>query len=296
MPVAIRSIALLSFSAWLLVAQTATPSASLDATGDPVLVGAGDIATCSHEHDEETAALLEDIEGTIFTLGDNVYQKGAAKEFADCFDPSWGLFLDRIRPAPGNHDYDAAGAEPYFAYFGAAAGDPTQGYYSYDLGAWHIIVLNSNCDDVDGCDAESAQADWLRGDLADHPADCTLAYWHHPLFSSGKHGNHEMMAPLWSILDDAGADVVLSGHDHIYERFAPQDAEGGASEEGIREFVVGTGGASLYDLDTTQDNSEIRDNKTFGVLKLTLHPDGLDWEFVPVAGSTFTDSGSDSCR
>jgi hypothetical protein len=263
---------------------------------DPVIVGAGDIATCSNTSDEATANLLDTIPGTVFTAGDNVYSDGTASEFTNCYNPSWGRHKARTRPAPGNHDYHTAGATGYYSYFGAAAGDPKKGYYSYDLGAWHVVVVNSNCSEVGGCQAGSAQEQWLRADLAAHPATCTLAYWHHPLFSSGQHGNDTEMRPIWQALYDARADVVVNGHDHDYERFAPQNPSGQAdASRGIREFVVGTGGAGLRAVGSGIANSEVRNGVTNGVLKLTLHAGSYDWQFVPVAGQTFTDSGTAAC-
>ncbi len=263
----------------------------------PTLVAAGDIATCEDDADEATALLLDQITGTVATLGDHVYDDGTPREFADCYDPTWGRHKARTRPAPGNHDYETRGARGYFGYFGEAAGHPRRGYYSYDLGAWHVVALNSNCDATDDCAAGSDQERWLRADLAAHPAACTLAYWHHPRFSSGEHGNAEAMEPIWLALYEAEADVVLSGHDHLYERFAPQNPRGEADpDRGIAEFVVGTGGKDLYGFERAQPNSEVRNNDTFGVLKLTLHPSGYDWEFVPVAGGTFHDAGSRRCH
>jgi hypothetical protein len=267
--------------------------------GDPVFVGAGDIADCGSLGDEATAALLDGISGTVFTLGDNVYPDGSSERFSSCYAPSWGRHKARTHPAAGNHEYDTQDAAGYFGYFGAAAGDPTKGYYSYDLGAWHVLVLNSNCSFVGGCGAGSAQEQWLRQDLAAHSAACTLAYWHAPRFSSGgEHGSDPGMEPFWRALYEAGADLVLSGHDHDYERFAPQDPVGNADANyGIREFVVGTGGARHEALATTPvPHSEVRNDDTFGVIKLTLHPSTYDWTFVPEAGKSFTDSGSGSCH
>lgn len=262
----------------------------------PVLLAVGDIASCDSTGDESTAKLLDTLPGTIALLGDTVYEAGTADEFADCYEPSWGRHKSRIYPAVGNHEYVTSGAGPYFDYFGAAAGDPAQGYYSYDLGTWHIIVLNSNCARIDGCHAGSPQEQWLRADLAAHPANCTLAYWHHPLFSSGAHGNFEQMQPIWQTLYEAGADVILNGHDHDYERFFPQSAGGQPdAEHGIRQFVIGTGGKNHTAFGAPIANSEVRNADTFGILKLTLHATGYDWQFVPVPGSTFSDSGSASC-
>ncbi len=261
---------------------------------EAVLVAAGDIASCSSSGDEATANLLDSISGSVATLGDNVYENGTATEYANCYDPSWGRHKARTMPAPGNHEYNTANATGYYGYFGAAAGDPTKGYYSYDLGAWHIVVINSNCSSIGGCGGGSSQEQWLRADLAAHPSACTLAYWHHPRFSSGPHGSDAMTQPIWQALYDYGADIVLSGHDHDYERFAPQDPAGNADPvHGIREFVVGTGGRSHYPV--CQTNSEVSDANTYGVLKLSLHPSGYDWQFLPVVGSTFADAGSSTC-
>jgi K319-like protein/calcineurin-like phosphoesterase family protein len=264
---------------------------------DPVLIGAGDIASCSSLGDEATANLLDGIAGTVFTTGDNAYPDGTAAQYTNCYNPTWGRHKARTRPAVGNHEYHTAGASAYFNYFGAAAGDPNRGYYSYDLGAWHIVVLNSNCDQVGGCGAGSLQEQWLRVDLAAHPAVCTLAYWHAPRFSSGiVHGSSRAMATIWQVLYDYGAEVVLTGHEHHYERFARQDANGGADpERGIREFVLGMGGKSHYAFGTPIANSEVRNSDTLGVLKLTLHATSYDWQFIPEAGKTFTDAGSESC-
>lgn len=260
-------------------------------TSDPVFVGAGDIANCSRTQDEATAELLDNIPGTVFTLGDNAYPDGTLAQFNDCYEPSWGRHKSRTKPVPGNHDYHVSGAAGYFDYFGSAAGDRSKGYYSYDLGAWHIIALNSEIAQGAG----SAQEQWLRADLAANPNVCTLAYWHHPRFSSGRHGNSTASQALWQALYEYGADVVLNGHDHTYERFAPQNPSGQADPNGIREFVVGTGGAGLYPFPTIQPNSEVRNNTAHGVLKLTLHSTSYDWQFVPIAGLTFTDSGTGNC-
>ena len=251
---------------------TSTPTATSNPASDPILVGAGDIAECDRQDDEATANLLDSIPGTIFTTGDNAYEYGTAEEFATCYDPSWGRHKDRTRPSPGNHDYRTNSGGPYYDYFGAAAGEPSKGYYSYDLGQWHIIVLNSNCSDIGGCEAGSPQELWLRQDLAANPTICTLAYWHHPLFNSGKHGNRTSMKGFWQALDDYGADVVLAGHAHHYERFSPQDPNGRADPvNGIREFIVGTGGKNHFAIEQILPNSEVANDDTFGVLKLTLH-------------------------
>jgi hypothetical protein len=263
-------------------------------TGSVTFVGAGDIASCSSTGDEATANLLDGISGTVFTLGDNAYESGTATEFANCYDPTWGRHKTRTWPSPGNHEYNTPGATGYYGYFGAAAGDPAKGYYSYDLGDWHVIVLNSSI----AHDASSTQVTWLTNDLAASSKSCTVAYWHHPRFSSGSgHGNDPSVQPFWDALYAANADLVLSGHDHDYERFAPQTPSGVAdAARGIREFVVGTGGRSHYGLGTLKANSQVFNGATYGVLKLTLSAGGYSWEFVHVAGASFTDSGSGSCH
>ena len=280
-----------------------TDGATTAAAGEAVLVGAGDIADCGAggvTGAAATAALLDQIPGTVFTLGDNVYPSGAVRDFERCYRPTWGRHLARTRPAPGNHDYVARGAAGYFAYFGMAAGSPGQAYYGYDAGAWHVVVLDSNCREAGGCGAGSAQERWLRADLAAHPSRCTLAYWHHPRFSSGKYGDSQEVVPFWRALYDAGADLVLAGHDHAYERFAPQDPMGlPDAARGLRQIVAGTGGKGHYPIRRRAPNSEVRDDTAFGVLKLTLRPEGYSWEFVPVrdaAGKGFSDSGSAACH
>ena len=265
-----------------------------------ILVGAGDIANCSSSGDEATANLLAGISGTVFTLGDNAYPNGSSSDYANCYDLSWGRAKPRTKPAPGNHEYQTANAAGYFAYFGSAAGDPTRGYYSYDLGAWHIIVLNSNssCSTI-SCAAGSAQEQWLRADLAANTKACTLAYWHHPRFNSGaSHGNNTAVGPFWDALYLYRAEIILNGHEHVYERFAPQAPNAAADPvNGIRQFTVGTGGVGLYSFKSTPEpNSEVRNSTAMGVLKLTLKSNGYDWQFIPVAGSSFSDSGSGTCH
>jgi len=266
------------------------------ASGHPVLVGAGDIASCGLTGDSATAALLDRIPGTVFAAGDIAYESGTAAQFADCYDPTWGRFKSRTRPVPGNHDYVTAGAVPYYDYFGDRAGTPGQGWYAYDMGAWRVYALNSNCTFVGGCDEGSAQLDWLTADLAAHPRACVAAIWHHPLFSSGFHGSDSTTLPFWRVLDAAGADLVINGHDHDYERFAPQTPDGTADAGGIREFVVGTGGADLRDFATIRANSVVRKTGLHGVLKLELKTTGYTWTFVGAGGSTWTDTGSASCH
>jgi len=275
-----------------------TPTPEVD--GPPVVVAAGDIADCSREDDQATARLLGGIEGTILTLGDHAYPDGSAEDFAACYDPSWGQFKARTMPSPGNHEYETAGASGYFDYFGKAAGDPDKGYYSYDLGSWHIVALNSNCGVGEiRCGPGSAQVQWLEEDLAANDEEaCTLAYFHHPLFTSGSYRpGIEPVERLWEILYAGGVDVVLNGHDHNYQRFASQDPKGRADPEGgIMQFVVGTGGRSHYQISLPIANTEVYNDDTFGVLELTLHPKRYDWEFVPVKGETFSDSGVARCH
>ncbi len=269
---------------------------SVASAAGEVLLAAGDIASCASTGDEQTADLLDTLSGTVLVMGDLAYNNGTTTEFNNCYHPTWGRHKARTMPSPGNHEYNTPGATGYYGYFGAAAGDPAKGYYSFDVGEWHIISLNSNCGAV-ACAAGSTQEQWLRADLAAHPATCTLAYWHHPRFSSGDHGNSVAMQPFWQALYDYGAEVALVGHDHTYERFAPQTPAGALdTTNGIREFVVGTGGRSHYTFDGAEPNSEVRNGTTYGVLKLTLQPASYEWEFVPVAGQTFTDSGTGACQ
>jgi calcineurin-like phosphoesterase family protein len=276
-----------------------SPSASTGSTAAPgfVLVGAGDVASCSSDGDEATAKLLDGLDGTVFTLGDNAYERGSRDEFRQCYDPSWGRQRARTRPAPGNHEYGTRGAAGYFDYFGAAAGDLGEGWYAYDAGSWRVYVLNSNCAEVGGCDAGSAQERWLHDDLAANPSQCVLAMWHHPLFSSGQHGNNPITRPLWQDLYEAGADLILSGHDHTYERFAPQAPNGSLdSDRGIVEMVVGTGGRSHYPFPVIRDNSLVRDNTTWGVLRLVLSEGSWSFQYLPAPGGAFTDSGGGTCH
>jgi hypothetical protein len=270
------------------------------ASGDPVLVGAGDIANCANPGDTLTAPLLGQIPGTIFTTGDDAYPSGTAANFTNCFNPTWGAYKSRIRPAIGNHDVATGQGAPYYAYFGSAAGPAGQGYYSYNLGSWHIIVLNAECSTLPGaCKPGSAEETWLKSDLAAHPALCTLAIWHQPRFSSGQNGNQAYTGVFWNDLYAAGADVVLNGHDHDYERFAPQNPSGQSdASKGITEFVVGTGGGSHTPFKTTQPNSQVRIANVFGVLKLNLNSSSYSWQFVPAPGqkATGSDSGSANCH
>jgi PKD repeat protein len=266
--------------------------------GSNVLVGAGDIAGCSQTRDSATGALVSATPGTVFTLGDNVYDNGTASEFANCYDPAWGAFKNRTRPVAGNHDYNTTNAAPYYAYFGAAAGDPTKGYYSYDIGSdWHVVVLNSNCSFIGGCGAGSPQEQWLRADLAASTRPCTVAMWHHPRFSSGIYGFDPSTTAFSQALYDDGVELVLNGHEHDYERFALQNPAGALDTTyGIRQITVGTGGADLRTFDSTAPNSVVRSVTSYGVLKLTLDSGSYTWNFLPIAGSTLNDSGTGSCH
>jgi hypothetical protein len=268
-----------------------------------VLVGAGDIASCKDpEGSRATAKLIDKIPGTVLAAGDLAYENGSPHEFESCYGPTWGRFKGRTKPAMGNHEYVDPKAQGYFDYWGAQAGPRGKGYYSFDLGAWHIVALNTNCyiKDLGGCGAGSPEETWLKADLAEHPNSCIIAYGHHALFSSGvftKHAVHPELKQLWQDLYAAHADLILAGHEHSYERFAPQDPDGKADpEHGIREIVVGTGGRSHDFLGFATPNSEIKEWDTYGVLKLTLSPGKYTWEFIPEEGKTFRDSGSGTCH
>jgi len=253
-----------------------------------VLVGAGDISYCSQNNDEATAKLLDKIAGTVFAIGDLAYTEGSYAQFMNCYHPTWGRHKSRTRPVPGNHEYRTPGAAGYFRYFNG-----TPSYYAYNLGDWRIYALNSNID----VSATSAQVIWLKNDLAQYPKLCVLAYWHHPRWSSGsRHGSDIKYQVLWKTLYDAGAELVINGHEHHYERFKQMNAAGVAVPQGLREIVVGTGGAGLYGFGSIRSTSEVRNASTHGVLKLVLKTSGYSWRFLPVAGKTFTDSGSTGCR
>jgi len=285
--VALAAVAALAFA---IAARGEGPVATL--------IAAGDIAVCGTSGDEATAELVKGIPGTVATLGDNAYESGTNAEYDRCYAPTWGRFKARTRPVPGNHEYRTEGAAGYFDYFGARAGKPATGWYTYRLGAWRVIALNSNCGSVGGCGRGSLQERWLRSVLkANRATKCTLAYWHHPRFSSGAHGSSTALEPLWRALYEAGADVVLTGHDHNYERFAPQTPAGRLDRKrGIRAFVVGTGGRSLRSLGKRLPTTVVRNDTAHGVLVLTLQPGSYSWRFVPVAGSTFSDRGSGACH
>ena len=285
-----------------VVAGTASPPTS-SATA-PLLVAVGDIACrpgiprsalrCHHAATANVAARLRP--DAIALLGDTQYDRGTLREYAGSFHPTWGRFGRLLRPAVGNHEYATPGASGYYRYFGRRAGPRGRGYYSYDLGSWHVIVLNSNCWVV-ACGSGSAQDRWLRRELVENRNRCVLAYWHHARFSSGFNGNYPSVTAFWRALYAAGADVVLSGHDHDYERFAPQRPDGRRDPaRGLRQFVVGTGGEVLRPFRIVKPNSERRNARTFGVLALRLGPTGDSGRFVPEPGYRFSDAGSASCH
>jgi Arylsulfotransferase (ASST)/Bacterial Ig domain/RTX calcium-binding nonapeptide repeat (4 copies) len=260
---------------------------------DPALLAAGEVASCDSPGDEATAAIIDEHPGTVATLGAGV----SGGSLAACYGPTWGRALPRTRPAAGDEDYGTGGASAYFGYFGAAAGDPAKGYYSYDLGSWHVVVLNSVCGAVGGCGAGSPQERWLRADLAATPASCVVAYWQRPRFSSGPGGSDAATQALWLALHDYGADVVLSGGDRIYERFAPQAPSGARDDAyGIRQFVVGTGGLALDPVGAPAANSEVRRADSLGLLRLGLHSGSYDWSFLTPAGGASPDQGAAPCH
>lgn len=258
--------------------------------GSHVLVGAGDIAVCGSVGTEQTAAMLDRIEGTVFTAGDNAYFQGSTNDFHNCYDPTWGRHKDRTRPSPGNHEYESPGARPYFAYFGSNAGPAGLGYYSFEAGPWHVVSLNSNVAAGQG----SPQYQWLADDLGARNARCLAAIWHHATFSSSRNGPSPIMRDVWRLLQQAGAEIAIVGHEHAYERFAPLDATGRPAPDGIRQFVAGTGGAPLYEFVMAATGSEVRIS-SWGLLKLTLSNDSYAWQFIAVGGSV-RDSGTAPCR
>lgn len=305
--IAISGFARTRFSAILLSATlggcgllgdfSRTDTIALPGTG-VTIYAAGDIADCRTQGAANTAALITaglaaDQHAAVLTLGDNTYPEGRPQEFSECYEKTWGQFKSRTYPSPGNHDYYTPGAAGYFGYFAAAAGPGTLGYYSYDLGKWHLVSLNSNLAPAE----YQAQLAWLKSDLAQHPHACSLAYWHHPMYSSGGHGNTERMKEVWQALDSAGVDVVLVAHDHDYERFAPISGGGERDDlRGMRQFVVGTGGAGLTAFGLTSKHSKVLDNSTHGVLRMTLKDIGYEWKFLPVEGGSFTDHGVALCH
>ncbi len=277
----------------------------------PTIMAAGDIACApasayfnggkgqeGHCQMQATANLIIKNKPTaVLALGDNQYERGELANYRASYDKSWGKFKAITKPVPGNHEYYGDEAAGYYDYFGALAGDRQKGYYSFNLGNWHLIALNSNCKAVGGCGVGSAQEKWLKDDLKANPKTCTLAYWHHPRFSSGVHGSNSEYEGFWQALYAAKADVVLTAHDHGYERFAPQGMGGKADPKaGVREFVVGSGGKNLYALKTLQAHSEIRSDKTFGVLKLVLNPQSYSWDYLTIGNGDFQDQGTTPCH
>lgn len=275
----------------------------INSATDPAINAVGDIAPCSPQYGtrrtgyKQTAALLSDMSGPILGLGDYAYYNGSPTLFSTCFDKVWGALKSRIDPAVGNHEYLYPNAAGYYGYFGVEAGDPAKGYYSFNVGTWHIVALNSNCKYAGGCGLNSPQLTWLKTDLAKHPAQCTLAYWHHPLFGSGREGSTSSVKTFWQVLYADHADIILNGHDHSYERFAPMDPNGVSDPaNGLTEFVVGTGGMDHSYLVHRKPNSIVFQDTTYGVLRLILHPDSYEYQFVPVPGSKFTDEGTGVCH
>jgi hypothetical protein len=304
-----------------MATNTSVPTATRtsNSSSDPGVMAAGDIACDPGDPNYHggkgtgiacmqlaTSSELTNA-AAVLPLGDDQYNSGTLSAFDTVYDPTWGRYKAHTYPVSGNHEYATSGAAGYYTYFGSAASPQDtnctancKGYYSYDLGAWHLIVLNSECDQVGGCNAGSAQEQWLKADLVAHATVCTLAYWHRPLFTSGISLGDSAMHDIWVDLYNAHADLVLNGHDHIYERFAPQDPSGHADPtNGITEIIVGTGGANHDSFSSTAANSVVRDNTTYGVLKLTLHPTSFAWQFLPETAKgngTFTDAGSRACR
>src|SRR5262245_25176820 len=286
-------------------APTPTPTPEIPGTPPPgnpnptpsqtaTFIGAGDIGWCGKSNSELTARLIQGTPGQVFTAGDNAYMDGSIRNYMDCYEPSWGRFRDRTRPVPGNHEYDTdKSASGYYQYFGTNAGFGNQSYYAYDVGDWHILALNSAF--PNGIGFGGAQLAWLQGELRSNRAKCTLAIWHHPLFSSGPNGPNRYTREVWQILYDNDADVVINGHDHLYEQFARQDPDGRPDPvRGIQQFTVGTGGADLYQfVGVSSGNSRVRISQ-FGVLKLTLRGTDYDWQFISVSGPG--DSGSGTCH
>jgi hypothetical protein len=283
---------------------------------DPIVAAAGDIAcdpgsssfnggfgSSGSCRQRQTSDLLLGLEpAAVLALGDLQYEDATLSKFRASYDASWGRLKAITYPAVGNHEYLTSDASAYFDYFNGAgkasgaAGDRTKGYYGFDLGSWHLVSLNSNCSQAEGCDAGSAQERWLRADLAAHPRSCTLAYWHHPRFASGQYADNSELAPFWKALYDYRAELVLNGHDHNYQRYAPQDPAGKADPNGLREFVVGTGGKNHTGVDASPiPNREAANDDTYGALVLTLHPRSYEWQFRSEAGAV-VDSGSGNCR
>ena len=303
------ALALLVFAAYLSNIASLTPVEDVDAapmdtpTPQPtpaILLGAGDITICGSDTDDQTAYTLDWLiqaypQAQIFTVGDNVQIMGEAHEYANCFHPTWGQFKERIHPSPGNHDWFTEEGKAYFEYFGEAAGPAGLGYYSYDHGSWRMISLNSNCEQRD-CSAESAQMQWLRAELLANQNRCTMVYWHHPRWDSGTVPIDPAADVFWRTAAENGADIVVNGHDHHYERFTPIDAQGNPDSQGTRPFIIGTGGAWLFELGKPLPITEARDNTTYGIMVFYLHPEQYEWAFVPVDGGKFWDTGEGECH
>lgn len=281
-----------------MVAACSSPSSPTARDGNPpssgltaVVLGVGDIGMCNRPGVAQTARLVAGLEGRLLLAGDIAYFQGSAANFRDCFNPEWGRFRGRWAAVPGNHEYETPGAAPFFDYFGGAAGADRTGYHSFMAGDWLILMLNSNIPAGRG----TAQWEFVRQQLGAQRTPCTMAVWHHPLFSSGPNGNSTVMRDIWSLLETARAEVVLNGHDHLYERFARQLADGTVDEaNGVRQFTAGTGGADLYNVVRTAPNSEAR-LMQFGVVRFTLKPAQVEWAFLGVDGSV-NDPGLDTCR
>ena len=288
---------------WVVASSTLACSAADSPTGPTgppgqgsfgVLVGAGDIARCGPElaDAERTARILDRTPGVVFTAGDLAYPSGRAVDFNDCYGPTWGRHRARTRPTPGNHEYETAGAAPYFDYFGENAGPRAQGYYTYNVGPWLVIALNSEID----VGPSSSQLQWLYSQLRGSTARCTAAIFHRPLFTSGPNGDNRRMIEIWRALHEFGVELVINGHDHLYERFAPQSPDGTLDPQGIRQFTVGTGGVSLYQVAARKPNSEVINTDAHGVLKLTLASTAYHWEFLSAGSATFNDAGTGACH
>jgi acid phosphatase type 7 len=282
-------LVMLSIVTALFLTLTGGRPISASAAGmSVIMVGAGDISTCSNTNDSKTAQLLGLITPSyVFTLGDNVYGSGTSSEYQNCYQPTWGVWKSRMKPVPGNHEYQTSGAKGYFGYFGVPS------YYAYNAGEWRVYALNSEID----TSATSDQAQWLKKDLAANPRKCVMAYWHRARWSSGSdHGNDSKTQALWSILYDAKAELVLTGHSHNYERFAPMNKSGEAVSVGLQEIIVGTGGVSHDGFSTVQSASLARNSNTYGVLRLFLTPDSYSWRFLPISGQSYSDTGTISCH
>lgn len=265
---------------------SAATAPGVEGAHEVTVVAAGDIASCASSGDEETAELVENVDpDAVLALGDNAYESGTLEQYRRCYDPTWGRFKAKTYPVPGNHDYETQGAAGYLAYFGKRAGAPGKTYYAFDLGAWHVVALDTNID----VGAQSAQLRWLQGDLERDDHLCELAFFHHPRWSGGLHDSQRFVEPLWRILAAQGVDVVLAGHDHNYQRFYKVDAAGRRAEDGVRSFVVGTGGGEHYEADDVANRARVSDD-VWGVLELKLRPRDYDFEFVPAGDSDFTDS------